>query len=199
MKGTAMRTTSGRLAGVLAVFAGGLVAACDTDVINPGRVQEQFLLETEAQDAIVQGIGRGVSEAHNYVGYTGAAVTREVHPSGSTGSFGIQVEWQNGELDYETVNAHWNLSQRARWWGNDGISKITETGAESPALLGEAYLWAGYAHRLMGENFCLSVIDGGSAGSRNAYLEGGPSSLRPSSLPGFGSGGHGGPGGPGVG
>ena len=172
MKGTAMRTTSGRLAGVLAVFAGGLVAACDTDVINPGRVQEQFLLETEAQDAIVQGIGRGVSEAHNYVGYTGAAVTREVHPSGSTGSFGIQVEWQNGELDYETVNAHWNLSQRARWWGNDGISKITETGAESPALLGEAYLWAGYAHRLMGENFCLSVIDGGSAGSRNAYLEG---------------------------
>lgn len=172
MKGRAMHTTSGRLAGVLAVVAGGLLAACDTEVINPGRVQEPFLFETDAQDAIVQGVARGVAEAHNWVGYTGAAITREVHPSGSTGSFGIQVEWQNGELDFETVNTHWNLSQRARWWGNDGIAKIQETGPETQALLAEAYLWAGYAHRLMGENFCLSVIDGGSAGSRGVYLEG---------------------------
>lgn len=172
MKGRAMHTTSGRLAGVLAVVAGGLLAACDTEVINPGRVQEPFLLETEAQDAIVKGMARGVAEAHNWIGYTGAAITREIHPSGSTGSFGIQVEWQNGELDYETVNTHWNLAQQARWWGNDGIAKIQETGPESQALLAEAYLWAGYAHRLNGENFCLSVIDGGSAGSRGVYLEG---------------------------
>ena len=173
MKATTMRKTPwGRLACVLAVVAATLTAACDTDVVNPGRVQEQFLFETEAQDAIVQGIGRALAEAQNWVGYTGAAITREVHPSGSTGSFGIQVEWQNGDLDYETVNTHWNLSQRARWWGRDGIAKINETGAESQALLSEAYLWSGYAHRLMGENFCMSVIDGGSAGPRSAYLEG---------------------------
>ncbi|MCY4399114.1 MAG: RagB/SusD family nutrient uptake outer membrane protein [Gemmatimonadetes bacterium] len=149
----------------------GLVAACDTDVVNPGRVQEVFLFETEAQEAIVSGIGRAVAEAQNYVGYTGAAVSREIHPSGSTGSFGITVEWQNGELDYETVNTHWNLSQRARWWGDDGIAKIMETGAENQATLAEAYLWTGYAHRLLGENFCLSVIDGGSAGDRSVYYD----------------------------
>lgn len=145
------------------------MAACNIEVVNPGRVQEEFLSEVEAQEAIVAGIGRAVAEAQNYVGYTGAAVTREVHPSGSTGSFGIQVEWQNGELDYETVNAHWNLSQRARWWGDDGVAKIMETGAKEQALLAEAYLWAGYANRLLGENFCVAVIDGGAAQDRSIY------------------------------
>ncbi len=153
------------------VAALSLLAACDTDVVNPGRVQEVFLFETEAQDAIVKGIGRAAAEAQNWVGYTGAAVTREIHPSGSTGSFGIQVEWQNGELDYETIDTHWNLSQRARWWGDDGIAKIMETGAEDQATLGEAYLWAGYAYRLLGENFCESVIDGEAPGSRSVYHE----------------------------
>jgi len=149
----------------------GLLAACDTTVVNPGRVQEVFLFETEAQEAIVSGIGRAAAEAQNYVGYTGAAVTREIHPSGSTGSFGITVEWQNGELDYETIGTHWNLSQRARWWGDDGIAKIMETGAEDQANLAEAYLWTGYAYRLLGENFCVSVIDGEGAGPRSVYYE----------------------------
>lgn len=159
---------SGRLLALLLI---GATTACSIEVVNPGRVQEEFLLEVEAQEAIVKGIGRAVAEAQNYVGYTGAAVTREIHPSGSTGSFGIQVEWQNGELDYETVNTHWNLSQRARWWGDDGIAKIMETGAEEQSLLAEAYLWTGYAYRLLGENFCMAVIDGGAAQDRSVYYD----------------------------
>lgn len=158
-----------RRGGLLGLLLIGTTAACSIEVVNPGRVQEEFLLEVEAQEAIVAGIGRAVAEAQNYVGYTGAAVSREVHPSGSTGSFGIQVEWQNGELDYETVNTHWNLSQRARWWGDDGIAKIMETGATEQSLLAEAYLWTGYAYRLLGENFCTAVIDGGAAQDRSIY------------------------------
>ena len=64
MKGTTMKTTFFRLRGAAAVAAlsGALSAACDTDVVNPGRVQEVFLFETEAQSAIVHGIGRAVAE-----------------------------------------------------------------------------------------------------------------------------------------
>ncbi len=160
-----------RRAGLGALAVAASLAACDTDVVNPGRVQEVFLFETEAHGAIVKGIGRAAAEAQNWVGYTGGAVTREIHPSGSTGSFGIQVEWQNGELDYETINNHWNLSQRARWWGDDGIAKIMETGAEDQAVLAEAYLWTGYAYRILGENFCESVIDGGAQGDRLVYFD----------------------------
>ncbi len=166
-----MKTNGTRKILVLPVALLGVLAACDVEVVNPGRVQEEFLFETAAQTAIVKGIGRGLGEAHNYIGYTGAAVSREIHPSGSTGSFGITVEWQNGELDYETVGTHWNLSQRARWWGDDGIAKINETGADDKTLLGEAYLWAGYTYRLLGENFCNSVIDGGPAGNRSVYYD----------------------------
>ena len=156
---------------VAVVALSALLSACDVSVINPGRVQEDFLFKAEAQAAIVQGIGRAASEAHNWVGYTGGAITRELHPSGSTGSFGIQVEWQNGELDYETINTHWNLSQMARWWGDDGISKIEEAGAADPEMLGKAYLWAGYAYRLLAENFCDAVIDGGPKEPRSVYYE----------------------------
>ena len=172
MKSTMMGAAGGIGRGALAVVAvAALPSACDVSVVNPGRVQEDFLLRAEAQAAIVQGIGRAASEAHNWVGYTSAAITREIHPSGSTGSFGIQVEWQNGELDYETINTHWNLSQRARWWGDDGIAKIEETGAVDPTMLGKAYLWSGYAYRLLGENFCDAVIDGGPRQPRSIYYE----------------------------
>lgn len=171
MNNTAILASWMRKCALLPAAVVTLVAACDIDVVNPGRVQETFLSEVEAHEAIVKGIGRAAAEAQNYVGYTGAAVSREVHPSGSTGSFGIDVDWQNGELDYETVNTHWNLSQRARWWGDDGIAKIMATGAEDQALLAEAYLWTGYAYRLLGENFCVSVIDGDAAGPRSAYYD----------------------------
>lgn len=172
MKSISMERARGMGRSGLAVVAtAALLTACDVSVINPGRVQEDFLLKAEAQAAIVKGIGRAASEAQNWVGYTGAAITREIHPSGSTGSFGIQVEWQNGELDYETIDTHWNLSQRARWWGDDGIAKISEAGAENPELLGQAYLWAGYSYRLLGENFCDAVIDGGPRQPRSVYYE----------------------------
>ncbi|NNF27900.1 MAG: RagB/SusD family nutrient uptake outer membrane protein [Gemmatimonadetes bacterium] len=146
-----------------------LVTACDTEVVNPGRVQEEFLLREEAQEAIVSGIGRAFSEAHNWVGYTGAAIAREIHPSGSTGTFGIAARWQNGELRDDEINTHWNLSQQARWLGDDGIAKIQDTGAVSQDLLAQAYLWTGYAYRLLGENFCQAVIDGGAAMDRSEY------------------------------
>lgn len=160
---------SGR-GGLLVLMPAVLLSACNVSVINPGRVQEDFLFKAEAQAAIVKGIGRAASEAHNWVGYTGAAITREIHPSGSTGSFGIQVEWQNGELDYETVNTHWNLSQRARWWGDDGISKIEEAGAEDPEMLGRAYLWAGYAYRLLAREFLRCRDRRGAEGAAQRLL-----------------------------
>lgn len=149
-----------------------VVAACDTKVTNPGPVQDGFLDGQEAQPAIVAGMGRALAEGINWVGYTGAAVAREIHPSGSTGSFGITVQWQRGQLDpLDTdLDTHWEQAQQARWVAEHGIERISGDPA-TPELLAQAYLYAGYANRLMGENFCQAVIDGGAAQPSSVFLD----------------------------
>jgi len=160
-----------RFAGLLLV--GGVVgagAACDFDVVNPGPVQDAFLAEPAAQPALVNGAGRAVAEAMNWINYTNGAVAREYHPSGSTGSFGITLKWQRGELPDDETDTHWNNGQRARWLAENAIAIISEAGESEPGLLAKAQLWAGYANRVLGENMCQAVIDGGAPMPHTEYL-----------------------------
>ena len=60
--------------------------SCDTDVVNPGPVADSDL-DRNAATALVNGSGRALAQAINWISYTGAAVTREIHPAGSTGSW----------------------------------------------------------------------------------------------------------------
>jgi starch-binding outer membrane protein, SusD/RagB family len=50
--------------------------ACDTNVSNPGPVQDEFLNDRNAAAAMVSGAGRALSQGMNFIGYTGAAVAR---------------------------------------------------------------------------------------------------------------------------
>ena len=146
--------------------------ACDTNVSNPGPVQDEFLNDRNAAAAMVSGAGRALSDGINWVGYTGAAVAREIHPAGSTGSFGISNRWQNGELggDDSDLDTHWERSQRARWVAEEALRRLEAAGPppvgslQTPAAYNNAlqlaYLYAGFANRLLGENMCDGVIDG---------------------------------------
>ena len=98
--------------------------SCDTDVVNPGPIESTFLDDAASQEAITNGAGRAFSDALNWIAYTSAAVAREVHPSGSTGSFGITPEQQRGELNDDEVGTQWNNSHRARFLAADGIARI---------------------------------------------------------------------------
>jgi len=147
-------------------------AACDTTVSNPGPVQDEFLADRNAAAAMVNGAGRAISAGMNWIGYTGAAVAREIHPAGSTGSFGISARWQNGELngDDADLNTHWQEAQRARWLAEETLRRLEAAGPPQPGdlqtpavyanTLQLGYLYAGYANRLLGENMCAAVIDG---------------------------------------
>jgi hypothetical protein len=164
-----MRTLGRLVVAGVAVFA---LAACDTNVTNPGPVQDEFLDREEAYPAVVNGMGRALAQAINWIGYTGASVAREIHPSGSTGSFGITVSWQGGILSGtdRDLDTHWQEAQRARWLAENGIARMEEGGADQ-ALLGEAYLWAGYSNRLLGESYCEAVIDGGAPQASTVFLD----------------------------
>jgi len=148
-------------------------AACDTDVVNPGPIESTLLNSPDAQEALTNGAGRAAADALNWIGYTSAAVAREIHPSGSTGSFGITPKWQNGELPFDEIDTHWENAHRERYLAADGIDRILALDAaeQDQDNLGQLYLWAGFNSRLMGEQLCEAVIDGGNAQDSDVHLE----------------------------
>ncbi|AMW04482.1 RagB/SusD family nutrient uptake outer membrane protein [Gemmatimonas phototrophica] len=153
---------------VLALFAG-----CDLKVTNPGPIQAEFLDNTAALTAVVNGAGRDLAEALNWTAYTGAAVTKEVLPSGSTAAFGISVRQQLGVLSNDDGGDWWNQAQRARWTAENGVARIKEvlpTSATS-ATLAQGLIWVGFSNRHLGENFCDCVIDGGAKQAHTVYFE----------------------------
>lgn len=162
------------LSAALAVMVG--VSACTLDAINPGPIQADALNTPGALSALVNGSGRDLAEALNWTAYTGAAAAREIFPGGSTGAFGISVQQQNGKLTDDDGNTYWDFSQRARWTAEDAVAraKVIVAGTPTTALnnsLAQALVWAGYANRLLGENFCEGVINGGVNGSYTVYFE----------------------------
>jgi len=165
-----------------ALLLGGAVS-CDTKVSNPGPVQDVFLNDRSAALAMVNGAGRALAQGINWIGYTGAAVSREIHPAGSTGSFGITQRWQYGDLttDDSDVNPHWEQSQRARWLAEETLRRMeaagpppsTATAAERTTYQNQlqlAYVYAGFANRVLGENMCDCVIDGSGILPQSTYF-----------------------------
>jgi len=154
-----------------ALFLG--VTSCDTEVVNPGPIDSTFLDDPSSQEAITNGAGRALADALNWIAYTGGAIAREIHPSGSTGSFGITPNQQDGILEDDEVNAHWAFAHRARFLAANGIERITglDPGNQDQDVLAQLYLWAGYTNRLLGESMCQAVIDGGAAQSHTVHLQ----------------------------
>ena len=152
-----------------------LLWACSFDVINPGPVEDHYLDDPAAHQALVNGMGRAFASALNQVSYTGAAVTREVHPGGTSGNFGITQLQQQGYLEDDEVGTHWSNAQLARWVSDQGIERLkavlsADEFAKSK-LVAQAYLWNGYSYRLLGENMCEVTIDGGPAQPTSVALD----------------------------
>lgn len=158
----------------LAIAALTALGGCTLDATNPGPIQAAALDNPGALGALVSGAGRDLAEALNWTSYTGAAVTRELHPAGSTDSFGISVRAQAGILAEDEVNTWWNYAQRARWTSEDVVTRaktVLGANASKSAQLAQALVWAGYANRHLGENFCEGVVNGGAKGPYTVYFE----------------------------
>ena len=168
-----MSRGTARLRPFVAVLAT-LATGCELKVTNPGPVQADFLESPAALASVVNGAGRDLGEALNQTAYTGAAVAREIFPAGSTAAFGISVRQQAGKLVDDDGNAWWNNAQRARWTAENAVDRIKRVlGADAArnATLAQALVWAGYANRHLGENFCEGIIDGSAPGPSTVYFE----------------------------
>src|SRR5213596_2510555 len=158
-------------ASTILLAAGALLVAlaCDTSVTNPGFPPDEDLDKPAAWPAVVVGARRALSDAigssaltGGQLLYWGAAVSFELNPAGSTGSFGIPTDVQVGLPIDATMNADWTSSNVARYTPEAAVARFNRVMPDTlfgkSLLVAQAYLYAGFANRLLGENFCQSVI-----------------------------------------
>src|SRR3989441_11397567 len=167
---SAMLHRIARWAGSLLVTGAlALAMACDTNVTTRGLVPDDALNKPEAWPAVVIGARRALADALGSASgtggqalYWGAAVSFEINPAGSTGSFGIPPDVQGGSLGDQTTSADWASSNQARYVAEAAVRRfqrvMPDTLFTKSLLVAQAYLYAGFANRLLGENFCQSVI-----------------------------------------
>jgi len=152
---------------------------CDFSITNPGPVQDEFLDNPQAFPGIVNGMGRAYSAALGVDAFGDFAkivgcVTREVFPSGNLINHGCDVNEEQGMLVETEETVPWNGGQNARFVAEDGIrrmERVLEAAADNNVNVARGYLWAGFANRLLGENMCEAVFDGGPREPSSEFLE----------------------------
>lgn len=145
-------------------LAAAVVAACDLGVTNPGRIEDEALNTATAMGPLVTGMAGDFATIYDQMAYFMGIASGEVTHSGA---FETEQFLARGEIEPRHVNAMWGQMHRARWVAEQGIERMKtvlgDAFANSP-LAAEANLWAGFSNRMLGENVCVAVFDGGVPG-----------------------------------
>jgi len=158
-----------RLAMVAAVAA--VATACEMKVTNPGPIQDESLNDPAAIPALVNGMSGDLSVALGGYIDRGGLASGELYESGNFADEGFFFA---GTFTGLNANTDWAAMQRARWTSEHGIERmktVLGTTFEANADTPRAYLYGGFANRLLGENVCTGVIDGGPAVSDSEYFK----------------------------
>ncbi|MDP9349031.1 MAG: RagB/SusD family nutrient uptake outer membrane protein [Gemmatimonadota bacterium] len=150
----------------VAVVAGALtLPACSDlfEVTNPGPIPDEQLNTLTAMPSLVNGMSADLAFAMGEVVQSFSILSDDLYHGGSYTAEGL---YNRGVIRPEDVNGDWGDMHRARWVAEQGIQRMkTVMGADfdkSP-LAARAYLYAGFSNRLLGENVCTAVFDGGPA------------------------------------
>jgi starch-binding outer membrane protein, SusD/RagB family len=138
-----------------------LLAGCDFAVTNPGPLLDEQLNTPNAIPALVNGMGGDLSNAIGNFLTRGSLAGRELVHSGN---FAAERQFFIGQVRAEDVNGDWARMQTARWVAENGLVRmrtVLGTAFETNVNTPRAYIYAGYANRILGENVCETTIDGG--------------------------------------
>lgn len=156
----------------LAVAGALALGACSgiLEVDNPGPIEDEQLQTADAVGGFVAGMSGDLSNAlDEIVRITGIASDEMAHG----GSYAGEGLWYRGIINPEDVNNQWALMQRARWVAESGIQRIKTLPGYSydgDPTAARANLLAGFSNRLLGENVCRAVFDGGPVESDSAHF-----------------------------
>src|SRR6266550_3122525 len=157
---------------ILQLVVLGALGACNLSVTNTDRVTDPLLDDPGAHPAVVAGASLALSEAINWVAFFGGDASKEFRQGGRIHP--VKLPLDPGQLTVDGIpdNA-WNSAQRARWVAEDAVRRFRDVmGAqfERYDLGAKALLYTGYANRLLGENMCEAVIDGGAPSDYKDYF-----------------------------
>ena len=147
------------------------LAACNFfDVSNPGPIADEDLNDVNAMPGLVTGMSFDLSRGMDELNYDLTVMSDELYHGGSYAAPGL---FTRGIIRPEDVNGEWGEAHRARWVAEDGIERMKQVmGADfdrSP-LAARAYIYAGLANRLLGENMCFAVIDGSESQDHKVHF-----------------------------
>ncbi|MFP8489578.1 RagB/SusD family nutrient uptake outer membrane protein [Gracilimonas sp. Q87] len=148
-----------------------LIFIYSCDVENPGPIAESALNTPSAVPGLVVGMSADLSFAYRTTTRWGSVWADELTHSGT---FSAPTIFSTGSIYSEDINPWWEDAQRARWVAENGIERIRETlGNEfdSNEYVAKAHLYAGYSNRMLGENVCFAVIDGGPREDYTVHFE----------------------------
>lgn len=144
------------------------VSACD--VVNPGRILDVDLNNEAAMRVLVNGIGGDVTLAYRDAGWNIEVLTGGMS---GTSAYDSRIRHWRGDPQPDDADDY-NSAYAAGWVADQGIERMKATMGDnfnSSPLAAEAYIWGGIAYRLLGENFCMAVFDGGKPVDRIEYLK----------------------------
>jgi hypothetical protein len=140
-----------------------LLPACNIlEVSNPGPLADDALNSPTAMSGLVTGMSFDLSRAMDAVTQATAIMGDELFHGGSYAAEGL---FNRGIIRDEDVNGHWGDMHRARWVAESGILRLKQvlgdTEFDKSPLAARANIYAGLANRVLGEQVCEAVYDGG--------------------------------------
>ena len=150
-----------------------LLAACGDllDVENPGSLADADLNIPGAMPGLVTGMSFDLSRGFDEVLQNSNIMADDLYHGGSYGPQGL---FNRGIIEKEDVDGMWGEMHRARWVAENGIERMQDVlgaGFETSPLAVRAYIYAGFANRLLGEHVCDAVIDGGPREPHTVHFE----------------------------
>lgn len=136
-----------------------LTAGCGDlfDIENPGEILDEDLNDPDLIPILITGLSSDVSDFVDTGAFDVARISDEMAGSGSYADTGpFRVGW----ADQDYVAPVWEQAHEARWMAElhaERIQNMDVSASEAAPYLARNYLFAGIAHRALGENYCQVV------------------------------------------